>query len=66
MVAAAVSAWGTVDILVNNTWGGGTIRRVERKTDADLAHGFGLGFYGPLWAMQAVFPILAAKLILPG
>jgi NAD(P)-dependent dehydrogenase (short-subunit alcohol dehydrogenase family) len=61
MVAAAVSAWGTVDILVNNAWGGGTISRVERKTDADLAHGFGLGFYGPLWAMQEVFPILAAK-----
>jgi len=61
MVEAAVGAFGTVDVLVNNAWGGGTLSRVENKTDADLAHGLGLGFYGPFWAMQAVFPILAAK-----
>lgn len=56
MVAAAEAAWGRVDVLVNNAWGGGSIDRVERKTDADLAHGLALGFYGPFWAMQAVFP----------
>jgi NAD(P)-dependent dehydrogenase (short-subunit alcohol dehydrogenase family) len=61
MVEAAVRAWGTVDILVNNAWGGGTISRVERKTDAELAHGFGLGFYGPFWAMRAVFPWMKAQ-----
>src|SRR5262245_4687306 len=34
MVAAAVDAWGTIDILVNNAWGGGKISRAELKTDA--------------------------------
>jgi NAD(P)-dependent dehydrogenase (short-subunit alcohol dehydrogenase family) len=60
MVDLALDAWGTVDILVNNAWGGGGLGRVEHKTDAQLAHGFGVGFYGPLWAMQAVFPTMRA------
>ena len=33
MVAAAMAAWGSIDILVNNAWGGGKIGRVEHKTD---------------------------------
>ena len=33
MVDAAVDRWGTIDILVNNAWGGGGIGRVENKTD---------------------------------
>jgi NAD(P)-dependent dehydrogenase (short-subunit alcohol dehydrogenase family) len=61
MVDAARDEWGTVDILVNNAWGGGTITRVEKKTDEDLAHGFSIGLYGPFWAMQAAFPIMKAK-----
>jgi len=61
MVAAAVDTWGGVDILVNNAWGGGTLSRVEHKTDDDLAHGFGVGFYGPFWAMQAVFGSMKAR-----
>jgi NAD(P)-dependent dehydrogenase (short-subunit alcohol dehydrogenase family) len=61
MVGTAVSTWGTVDVLVNNAWGGGTIGRVEHKTESELAHGFGLGFYGPFWAMRAVFPVMRAQ-----
>jgi NAD(P)-dependent dehydrogenase (short-subunit alcohol dehydrogenase family) len=61
MIAAARDEWGTVDILVNNAWGGGTISRVENKTDADLAHGMSIGFYGPFWAMQAAFPLMKAS-----
>ena len=60
MVAAAKDQWGTVDILVNNAWGGGALGRVENKTDAEMAHGMNMGFYGPLWAMQAAFPIMRA------
>jgi NAD(P)-dependent dehydrogenase (short-subunit alcohol dehydrogenase family) len=60
MVDTAIGAWGTVDVLVNNAWGGGTLGHVENKTDAQLAHGFGVGFYGPFWAMQAVFPTMRA------
>ena len=51
MIAAAVDAWGTIDILVNNAWGGGKISRVELKTDELIEHGLAVGFRGPLWAM---------------
>src|SRR5688500_5398741 len=33
MVDTAVRTWGSVDVLVNNAWGMGTVGRVERKTD---------------------------------
>ena len=55
-VAAAVSEYGSLDVLVNNAWGGGSIGRVEKKTDDELAHGFAVGYYGPFWAMRAAFP----------
>ncbi|MCU1393921.1 MAG: NAD(P)-dependent dehydrogenase, short-chain alcohol dehydrogenase family [Ilumatobacteraceae bacterium] len=61
MIDAAVEAWGTVDILVNNAWGGGKISKVELKTDQLIEHGLAVGFRGPLWAMQAAFPIMKAK-----
>jgi NAD(P)-dependent dehydrogenase (short-subunit alcohol dehydrogenase family) len=58
MVDRALAEWGTVDVLVNNAWGGGALGRVEHKQDAQMEHGFGVGFYGPLWAMQATFPVM--------
>jgi NAD(P)-dependent dehydrogenase (short-subunit alcohol dehydrogenase family) len=61
MIAAAIDAWGRVDILVNNAWGGGKISRVELKTDELIEHGLAIGFRGPLWAMQAAFPIMKAQ-----
>ena len=61
MVQAALGRWGTVDILVNNAWGGGSLRRVEFKSDDDMQHGFAVGFQGPMWAMQAAFPTMKAK-----
>lgn len=61
MIDAARDEWGTVHILVNNAWGGGTLSRVENKTDEDLEHGFSIGFYGPFWAMQAAFPLMKAQ-----
>lgn len=56
MIDAAVSTHGSVDILVNNAWGGGTLSRVEDKTDDAITSAFDVGFRGPLWAMQAAFP----------
>ena len=61
MVATAREAWGTVDILVNNAWGGGELSRVEFKTDEGLDHAWHVGFRGPYWAMQAAFPIMKAQ-----
>ena len=61
MVAAAVDTWGKVDILVNNAWGGGSLGRVEFKTDDAMDHALRVGFLGPFWAMQATFPIMKAQ-----
>lgn len=61
MIATAVDKWGAVDILVNNAWGGGTLSRFERKTDAGLEAAFKVGYFGPVWAMQAAFPTMRAN-----
>jgi NAD(P)-dependent dehydrogenase (short-subunit alcohol dehydrogenase family) len=61
MVAAAVETWGTVDILVNNAWGGPSFGPIATKTDDQIAHGFDLAYKGPLWAMQAAFPHMKAQ-----
>lgn len=58
MVAEAVTRWGTIDILVNNAWGGGEISRVEKKTAELMAHGLAVGFLGPWWAMVAAHPTM--------
>ncbi len=58
MVQRALDEWGTVDILVNNAWGGGELSRLENKRESLFDAGFHVGFYGPLWAMQAVFPAM--------
>ena len=61
MIAAAQQRWGAVDVLVNNAWGGGGLGRVEYKQDIAFERGFGVGFYGPFWAMQAAFPLMKAQ-----
>ncbi|MGH9019356.1 MAG: SDR family NAD(P)-dependent oxidoreductase [Acidimicrobiales bacterium] len=61
MVDAAIERFGAVDILVNNAWGGGGLGRLENKTDEQLAHGMSVAYFGPFWAMQAVFPAMKAQ-----
>src|SRR5690606_27064546 len=56
MVDRAVEHFGGVDILVNNAWGGGTFRRAENKSDAEMQHGIDMNLWAGFWAMQAVFP----------
>jgi NAD(P)-dependent dehydrogenase (short-subunit alcohol dehydrogenase family) len=55
-VDAGLARFGRIDVLVNNAWGGGTIKRLEHKTDEDMLHGVRLGFLASHWMMQAVFP----------
>jgi NAD(P)-dependent dehydrogenase (short-subunit alcohol dehydrogenase family) len=59
-VARALDTWGTVDVLVNNAWGGGTLGRFEATTDEQLQWGLSLGLLGPFWAMRAVLPVMKA------
>lgn len=62
MIAFAVGTFGSVDILVNNAWGGGEgFGRVERKSDAALMHGIEMNYLGPFWAMQAAFAEMKAR-----
>jgi NAD(P)-dependent dehydrogenase (short-subunit alcohol dehydrogenase family) len=62
MIDHAVSLWGSVDVLVNNAWGGaGRIGRFERKTDDELQRGMAVGYLGPVWAMQHVLPLMRAQ-----
>jgi NAD(P)-dependent dehydrogenase (short-subunit alcohol dehydrogenase family) len=61
MVRSCADLWGSVDILVNNAWGGASIGPVEQKTDEQMAHGFGLAFYSAFWAMQAAFVPMKAR-----
>ncbi|MEY3148440.1 MAG: 3-oxoacyl-ACP reductase, partial [Actinomycetota bacterium] len=61
LVASAVSVFGTVDILVNNAWGGGGMGRVEYKTNELLQHGLDMAFYAAFWAMRECFPIMKAQ-----
>jgi NAD(P)-dependent dehydrogenase (short-subunit alcohol dehydrogenase family) len=62
MIDHARSLWGSVDVLVNNAWGGaGRIGRFERKTDDELQRGMAVGYLGPVWAMQHVVPLMKAQ-----
>ena len=61
MVATALETWGTVDVLVNNAWGGGTLGRFEATTDEQMQWGLSMGLLGPFWGMQAVLPVMKAK-----
>ena len=61
MVERAVTVLGSIDVLVNNAWGGGTTERLEKKTDALMEHGFRIGLMSAFWAMQAAFPHMRAK-----
>jgi NAD(P)-dependent dehydrogenase (short-subunit alcohol dehydrogenase family) len=55
-VADAVSAWGRVDVLVNNAWAGPPMGRVEWKTTDEMEQALRVGFLSNFWSMQAVFP----------
>ncbi len=63
MIAAAVERWGSVDILVNNAWGGdraGLKRTDQMPTDA-MFHALNMKLMGPFWAMQAAFPHMRSQ-----
>ncbi|HQV57494.1 MAG TPA: glucose 1-dehydrogenase [Ilumatobacteraceae bacterium] len=63
LIQRAVDEFGSIDILVNNAWGGGAAAfgAVHQKDDATLEHGMAMNYYGPFWAMQAAFPHMYAN-----
>lgn len=60
-VEAAVSTYGSIDVVVNNAWGGGSIGRVEHKTGEALNAGMAVGYLGPFWAMRSAFTHMKAR-----
>ncbi len=60
-VQAAVGAWGTVHVLVNNAWSGPPMGRVEWKTTEEMERAFRLGFLSNFWSMKAAFPFMKAQ-----
>src|SRR3546814_2308848 len=58
MVQHAVDQHHGVDILVNNAWRRSNSSRVENKTDDNIESALTVGFRGPLWAMQADYPMM--------
>lgn len=59
-VERAARELGGAHILVNNAWGGGTVERLERKSDAVLEHGWRVGVMAAFWSMRAAFPHMRA------
>jgi NAD(P)-dependent dehydrogenase (short-subunit alcohol dehydrogenase family) len=59
-VERTVTEFGSVDIVVNNAWGGGTTSRLEHKTDLAFEHGWRVGLMGAVWSMQTAFPYMRA------
>ena len=55
-VDRAVDLFGSIAVLVNNAWGGGTMSRLEHKSDAQMAHGLQMAFWSAQWSMQRAFP----------
>jgi NAD(P)-dependent dehydrogenase (short-subunit alcohol dehydrogenase family) len=60
-VGEAVEEFGRIDVLVNNAWAGGTMSRLEHKTDEAMEHGFRMAYWPAYWAMQAAFPTMRAQ-----
>ena len=58
MIDTTVAEFGTVDILVNNAWGGGSMVRLEHSTDEQMDHGLHMAFWAAYWSMQRSFPIM--------
>ncbi len=61
MVGAARQHFGSVDVLVNNAWGGGSFRRVEHKRDDEFERALRIGCLAALWSMQAAFAAMRER-----
>lgn len=61
MVDTAIERLGSIDILVNNAWGGGSMKRLADKTDDDMLRGFTMSVSAANWAMRRAFPVMKAN-----
>ncbi len=60
-IDAAVSRFGSVDILVNNAYSGGSFSRAEAMADSNFQQSFAINLFGPKWAMDRALPHMKAR-----
>jgi NAD(P)-dependent dehydrogenase (short-subunit alcohol dehydrogenase family) len=56
-VDAAIATFGRIDVLVNNA-GHGLIAALEEVSDVEIHHFFETNFFGAVWLMRAVLPLM--------
>ena len=61
LVEQTLSAFGTVDILVNNATPTGGTSRLESMQDTDMDAYMRVNYSAAFWGMQAVFPTMKAR-----
>src|SRR3546814_20401504 len=62
MIDETVRRFGSVDILVNNAWGGGSFSRAEPQTDGELEYGLSMNFVAAFWASNTWFPLIRVRI----
>ena len=60
-IALAESAYGGADILVNNAYGGGHLRRLEDKREDEFEHSYEMSIRAGFLAMKGCFPTMKAR-----
>jgi NAD(P)-dependent dehydrogenase (short-subunit alcohol dehydrogenase family) len=60
MIAQAAAFGGRIDLLFNNA-GAGFAGKFEDQANADWEKAFAINFYGPLYAIRAVLPIMRGQ-----
>jgi NAD(P)-dependent dehydrogenase (short-subunit alcohol dehydrogenase family) len=60
MIRFAEDRFGGVDILVNNA-GGSIPKSLAEHSDEEMETSFRLNYFGPFWAMRAVYPGMKAR-----
>lgn len=62
MIATCADHFGSVDILVNNAFGGSRpYQRIEKMDDSRFEHHLRISFWAGKWSMTAAFPHMRAK-----
>ncbi len=60
-IDATVNQFGSIDILVNNAYSGGTFSRAEAMGDEHFHQSFAINVFGPKWAMDRALPHMKAN-----
>lgn len=60
-VEQCIESFGSIDILVNNAYGGGGPSRIETKSDDAFVRAMAINLYAAKWSMEAAMPVMRAR-----